>query len=298
MAAGLKVLKDTGEFFFDTTKISYGLLKSGYLADSGQNWYHLIYRSAQLDPNDRSSWTQSDIYDRVFSFSVSGAVAPIVFINGPGISVGESYANGVTTFLFIHANASTKFFYFDTMRNTLSGPGLKCYDENGTLTFNSLQTPLNIINTLTAPAPPAPTSSGGRLHYTHIYNGATMQYENAPSTNYWPLVDKIFVPIGSGNFATSTTFGRSFVMGYFDNFRPFPPGWPNNTKVSAYSNQQNGTEGSYGGNGGIYWIAREGPCTTEYWGAPLTYNRYTNLPVDRFPSALVINIDSLPFPFN
>lgn len=291
MSAGLKVYKEDGSLLFDTEKITYGLLKSGNLAYL-LNWPRLSYRSANLPPNEGSSYSESSTSDAIHGFSVEGAIAPIVFIVGSGISCGSSRAGNTKTFYYIGASPSTKFYYFDTMRNTLSGAGLKCYSEDGTLTFNSLQYPLNIVATVRAPAPPAPVIANGIANYAVPFVGATRLATRFINSGPYYCVSRVFIAVGSGEFATSTTFSRSFGQGMMDGMsspgNPFP----------AYAAQQAHMDGAYGANGGIYFMSCDAARTTMYWGAPVTYNHYYGIPTDRYPEALVIRTDNLPFPFN
>lgn len=290
MSAGLKVYKENGQLLFDTEKITYGLLKSGYLSFQ-VNWPRLYHRSAQLPPNEGSSYAESSITDAVHGFSVTGAVAPIVFITGSGISCGSSKSGDTTTFYFIGASPSTKFYYFDTMRNTLNGAGLKCYDESGVLTFNSLQYPLNIVARINAPPPPTPTVINGIAMYGVPFAGATKQATRFISSGPYYCVARIFIAIGSGEFAASTTFSRSFGQGIMDNMsspgNPFP----------AYGSMQAHMDGAYGAAGGIYFMACDAARTTMLYSTTAA-NSYFDIPTDRYPQALVIKTDNLPFPFN
>ncbi|MBF8746912.1 hypothetical protein [Pseudomonas monteilii] len=291
MPAGLKVYKEDGNLLFDTEKITYGLLKSGYMSLI-TTWPRLEYRSADLDPSSGSSYAESSFVDGIHGFSVTGAVAPIVFINGRGISCGSSKSGDTTTFYFTGASTATKYFYFDTMRNTLNGAGLKCFSEAGELTFNSLQYPLNIRQGINAPAPPTPTSLNGHLHYTQVFAGASRSGVKFAGSTMYSLVSEVFIPIAAGNYATNTSFSRSIGQGLMDS-EPIP-----GTPFPARGNQQNHFDGAYGASGGIYFMAMEAPRTTMYWGTPVSYNRFFDIPTDRYPQALVISIDNLPFPFN
>lgn len=290
MSAGMKLWKEDGSLLFDTEKITYGLLKSGNMAFL-LNWPRLDYRSANLPPNAPSSYAESSVVDAIHGFTVEGAIAPIVFIVGTGISCGSSKTGSTTTFYYIGASPSTKYYYFDTMRNSLSGAGLKCYSEDGTLTFNSLQYPLNIVTTVRAPAPPKPLSQPNLVTYSVPFEGASRLATRFINTGVFYCVSRVFIPIGSGEFATATTFSRSFGQGAMDNMTAggtFP----------ARSSQQAHMDGAYGAEGGIYFMSCDAARTTMYWGAQITYNAYFDIPTDRYPEALVIRTSNLPFPFN
>lgn len=273
MAAGLRVYKENGSLLLDTEKITYGLLKSGYLTQLTV-WPRLFHKSAQLDPNDPSSYQESNPRDPVFGFSVTGAVAPIVFITGPGSTSGASKSGDVTSFYYLGADASTKFYYFDTMRDAGAGAGLKCFSQDGELTFNSLQYPLNIVSSVQAPppGPVIPNTSGQRFA---PYEGASISVSSLNG----PL-SEVLVPISAGEFAASITFTRSCG---FSGDRPYP-------YVCGLQ------EGAYGVSGGVRFMFRLGARTTEYMRVGA--NTFVDLPVDRFPTALVIRTETLPFPFN
>ncbi|BBH46891.1 hypothetical protein [Pseudomonas sp. KU43P] len=290
MSAGLKVFKDNGTLLFDTEKITYGLLKSGYLSFQ-LNWPRLDHRSAQLPPNEGSSFAESSIADPIHGFSVTGAVAPIVFITGSGISCGSSKSGDTTIFYFIGASPSTKFYYFDTMRNNLNGAGLKCYDESGALTFNSLQRPLDIVTVIQAPPPPTPTVWNGIKLYGVPFLGATRQATRFINSGPYYCVTRVFVSIGSGEYAASTTFSRSFGQGIMDDMSA--PGSP----CPSYGYMQAHMDGAYGAVGGIYFMACDAARTTMVISTTGSRN-YFDIPTDRYPQALVIKTDNLPFPFN
>jgi hypothetical protein len=290
MSAGLKVYKGDDELLFNTDNITFGLLKSGYL-EFLLSWPRLDYKSNNLDPGSGSSYSESSFVDAIHGFSVTGAVAPIVFINGPGISCGSSKSGDTTTFYYIASSPATKFYYFDTMRDTLSGAGLKCYDESGVLTFNSLQYPLNVIEVISAPAPPTPTVYNGINQYTVPFVGAAKAGKRFINSGVYYCVASVFISVGSGDYATSTTFSRSFGQGIMDSMSV--PGTP----FPAYSYQQAHMDGAYGSSGGIYFMSCDAARTTMYPNTS-AYNRYYSIPTDRYPQALVIQTDGLPFPFN
>ncbi|MCO7515688.1 hypothetical protein NJF44_10805 [Pseudomonas guariconensis] len=288
----MKIFKENGSLLFDTEKITYGLLKSGYMS-LVTTWPRLSYKSANLPPNEGSSYDESSTpggMDLIHGFSVTGAIAPIVFINGPGISCGSSRSGNTTTFYYIAASTDTKYYYFDTMRGTLSGAGLKCYGEDGTLTFNSLQVPLDVDYSYTCPLPPAKNPLG---YYDRVFAGGTLAAKRFASNTNYPayMTCTLFVPIASGEFAVSTSFSRSFGQWPFDNFSP-------SGSFPARSNQQAHMDGCYGGSGGIYWLSCDAARTTMYWGAVSAYQSYFDIPTDKLPQALVIRTNNLPFPFN
>lgn len=281
MSAGLKVFKENGGLLFDTEKITYGLLKSGYL-QLLTTWPRLELRSEGLDPADPGSWRESSFADNIFGFSVTDAVAPIVFISGSGSSCGSSRSGSTTTFYFIGATTSTKYYYFDTMRDTLSGAGLKCYNESGVLTFNSLQYPLDIAAVVTAPARPA-AIPGLPGMYANPYVGGTAVNGSISSGAPYNTVSSVVVPIGAGEYAAALTFSRSAGMGD-----------RRNQNYSIYATAiQEGAGGVSGGVRFMFCIAARSTQLISNTGSGSFYDIPTT-----YPTALAIRTENLPFPFN
>ena len=166
MTAKLVVKKESGELLFDTSKICYGLVKSGTFTYM-ERWQRKYLRGFDLDPNKGSSWEDSfRAGDDMYGFSLSQAVSPIVFIVGRGCFNGSALAGSDMYFYYSGANASTKFYCFDLMRNDIpGGPYLKTFNEAGEITFNSLQAPLNVIASMGAPAPTGTDRYGRRYGY-------------------------------------------------------------------------------------------------------------------------------------
>lgn len=299
MATGFFAQTDAGEQLFDVNNIVYGLRQSGYmtLVDS---WYRWYYRSANLDPNNPSSYAKTAACDKIYGFSVTGAVAPIVFINGVGVFVGAKYVNGVTTFYYMGANANTKFFYFDTMRDEGPIAGMKVFKDDAarTVVFNSAQVPMNIVGAYNAPAP-SPPFNGGALPpnwRANIFNGGSLVYyrNTANSADAALLMCRLFVSLPAGNYAVNTTFSRAFSMGKQDTNSPPKPG---GQVPTADSNTQ-GLDGAYGAANGFWWTTCDVPYGYLYWNTTYGVTGFWDVPTDRYPQALVIKIDDLPFPYS
>lgn len=278
MAAGLQAYKEDGSQLFDTEKITYGLLKSGYLSLQ-TSWPRLLLKSGQLDPNDGGNWTEdTSRMEPVLGFSVTGAVAPIVFISGDGCPAGSSRSGGTTTFYFVGCSTTTKYYYFDTMRDTLSGAGLKTFRESdGVLTFNSLQYPLNIVAAVQPPAPGTPYTPG---YWTSPYNGGVTTNGALISGAPANIVSRVTVPISAGEFAAAITFTRGCGI-WGSNYYPYT--------VAA-------SEGAGGVSGGVRFMFSVATRTTQLAGNA-TANLYFDIPSVR-PTALIIRTENLPFPFN
>ena len=285
--AQLIVAKDTGELLFDTNYITYGLVKSGYLAYNS-SWTRRTLRSAQLDPTDGSNWTVSTAvndpsnYDQVWSFTLTNARSPIVFLVGTGCLNGSSRSGTTVTYFFSNADTSTKFYCFDLMADNIAGsPYLKTYNTSGVLTFNSLQAPLNIVGTSTPPPPTTPTGTYGvQSPYTGGYFvGRT------PSNNYNTVKQdyRYDVPLAAGvEYAAHLPWSRG---------------------ASTVDAQGAGTaayaviEGAYGRVGGISFLFGASAGTTLSTGVAPRPSGWYNVPTDRYPTALIITTANLPFPF-
>lgn len=276
MAAGLRVYKDNGVELFDTEKITYGLLKSGYLSLQ-DTWPRLELRSADLNPFDPASWKETSPIDQIYGFSVTGAVVPIVFINGAGNAVGSSRVGTTTTFYFTGASASTKYYYYDSMRGTITGAGLKCYDTTGAVTFNSLQVPLDIEVVVTAPGLGSQIAPGSPWYNTPYTGGV----DSIPSYAAGPMCT-VTMSLPAGEYASSITFSRGGTV-WGGGVYPF---------LAAIQ------EGSYGITNGVVFRFRLDTRTTQNPSEATNAPLWSNIPTDRIPQALVIRTNNLPFPFN
>lgn len=285
MTTGFMSFKQDGNVLYDTSKISYGLLKSGYLSLQ-TSWPRLRFRSIQLDPNDPASWEEGNDLEPVLGFSVSGAVAPIVFIAGSGSPCGSSTSGGVTTFYFISANTSTKYYYFDTMRDAGPITGMKCYREDGVLTFNSSQRPLNIVGTV-SPPPPADIWIPGTSYRPMPYKGGLKSngsvYPGGPNT----LIVRVTVPFGvAEEYAAYVNFTRSIGNG------------PQDSMTAYLAAMQEGAYGLVGSIGFMFCTAARTTLLPQQRAPTQSYNGFFDIPTDRYPSALVIRTSEYPFPFN
>lgn len=289
----MKVRKETGELLFDTDYICYGLVKSGYMSYQ-ETWGRRTLRSANLDPNNGANWFPVTVTynpahktDSLYGFTIYNSISPIVFIVGPGCLNGTSISGNALTFHYSNADTSTKFYCFDLMANNIPGsPYLKTWDVNGVMTFNSLQPPLNVVYTIQAPPPPAP--SGGRYWTTYVdgYNYSLNTTAN-DQYNWSRLISRIDIPLGAGiEYAAYLPWSRS--VGIFDAY---------NLGGSPANMQYGGVEGAFGGVGNMSFIFGASAGTTNAI-PPATFTHFFSLPVDRFPVALVIKTNNLPFPFN
>lgn len=292
--AQLRAYKENGVILFDTNFISYGLSKSGYFTFQ-QAWTRRILRSANLDPNDGGNYTPVAVSgspnsssDSLWGFTVYNAISPIIFISGSGCLVGTSISGNATTFLYTNASTSTKFFCFDLMADTAGSPYLKTYDTSGRITFNSLMPPINII---AAVSPPAPANQDQYGRILNVYAGSTTS--RVTSSYSVPNVSsQVNIPLSPGlDYAAHLTFSRTATV--WDT----QPASPATGPVTVYS----ASEGAYGYVGGVTFkmAATAGGSqvypTTNQASVPASW---VNIPTDRYPTALLINASSYPFPFN
>ncbi|WP_342649074.1 hypothetical protein [Pseudomonas sp. REB1044] len=276
---------------FDSRYIAYGLRKSGNLQSIG-GWPRLLLKSVNLDPTRPSSYSETSVTDILFGFSVQGAIAPIVFINGSGVSCGSSKVGDTTTFLFLLASASTKFYYFDLMSDNGPINGVKCWNEAGDLTFNSSQIPLNVIASVTAPQPPA-TDPRLPNQYGAVYQGGSNGWDKPSGLAgyFTSFTSRIFVPVASGDCAACITFSRSMGQGRRERSSP-----PDPANSPALTNLMATMEGCFGVNGGVTFVACDAAHTTMY-GSTSAANSYFDIPAV-LPDALVIRSSDYPFPYN
>jgi hypothetical protein len=285
LMAGLIVRKQDGNVLLDTNYITHGLVKSGYLqADEG--WSRYVIKGINVDPNLGTSWNPTSVLELMFSITVPNAQSPICFIVGPGYLQGSTRIGSSVKFIFAGASASTKAYVFDLMGDNIAGspPWLKCRNQQGAVTFNSLQVPLNIAGNPQAPGP-GPLDRFSR--YTTAYNGGVWNVvQDANASRLAIRTNTVDIAFSAGvEYAASITFTRA-CRGYW-------------TNVNGGQFDVGMSEGAYGRVGGITWIFGPAGGTTQgaggsYTAEPSAYN----LPTDRYPTALVITTGNLPFPFN
>ncbi|CAI8815887.1 hypothetical protein [Pseudomonas chlororaphis] len=292
MVARLVVTKDTGELLFDTTKICYGLVKSGNLAFI-ENWARYYLKSAQLDPSNGANWApESDPArgDPAYGFTVTNALSPIVFLTGPGCLNGVSRSGSSMTFIYINADANTRFYCFDLMADNISGsPYLKTRLEDGRISFNSLQPPLNVLAAVQAPAQGIPYPNNAEWRYTTYAGGYNVRRRGNTAPNNSPALDsRVDIQLAGEEYAAYLPWARSAQC--LD-----VSGWP------AYGYTVTVSEGCYGRQGGITFMFGTAGATTigntPAGSSSPPDNAFRFIPQDRFPTALVIRTAGLPFPY-
>ncbi|MEE4668278.1 hypothetical protein V2L05_03485 [Pseudomonas alliivorans] len=285
----LVVNKETGELLFDTSRICYGLVKSSYLA-AGEVWQRKVLRSITNDPDQGGSYIDSTrTGDQMFTVTVNNPQSPIVFLVGKGCLQGTSISGSTMTFHFSAASTETRAYVFDLMADNIPGsPYLKTFTELSVCTFNSLQPPLNVVGAVQAPAPAAADAYG---RYVQPYAGGSWQFIRAQTASVDFQAHFVRdVALNSGvEYAACMPWTRG-AAGYMDNAMTGV-----NAKVIGFS------EGAYGRSGGISFIFAPAGATSSI---DLSGNQYSipgslaNLPLDRYPQALVVPTANLPFPYS
>jgi len=287
----LIVKKLDGSLLFDTSKITYGLVKSGNLAYIS-NWGRRSLKSTGLDKNDGNSWTapteivaNDNSLDIMHGFTLANFKSPIVFLVGPGCLSGTTQSGANITFYYVNASPSTKYYCFDLMADNIAGsPYLKTYDSSGVLTFNSLQPALNVVGSQSPPAPSAGL----------VYSGGTNQMLQTSGTS---ASGRIIYPRAQCTFTYNLTAGVEYAA-----YLPWSRGCgltigTDLSPIAQASNSGCG-EGVYGGTGFIRFMMANSAAST-YDTQILAVNGYQwqNIPTDRYPTALIIRTANLPFPF-
>lgn len=286
--AKLVVKKPDGSLLYDTGNISYGLVKSGYLS-LNSNWRRWVLRAINVDPNLASSWKEAGVPgDDQYGFTVDNPRSPIVFLVGRGTATGVTVTGNSKTYLYAGASSATKYYCFDLMGDDgLTGPWLKTRDrESNAITFNSNQNPLNVVASVRAPDP-GPLDRYGRPVFTYV--GGRNERIAFQSTSSSAIVHSLVdIDIQPGvEYAAFLPWNRS--CGIIDP----------ETIASGYTTTYGMTEGAFGRVGGIsFFFAPPGRTTWQDWPAGSAGYSYHSLPIERFPSALVIKTAGLPFPFN
>lgn len=275
MSATLRTYLESGALQLDTDRVTFGLLASGFLT-----YAYRAYKLQQKALNS-SEWVQHTQYDDVYSCTFE-ATAPVVFLHGPGARSFIERTGNRWTFYFAGANAQTRFYVFDFMRETGQGVGLITRNPAGVVTYNSRQWPMNVVANVIPAAPPPPignpTPSWGRNY--PAYTGGTFEVLASRSAQFEWIVSRWTYPMTPGRlYAASLQWSRGAQMIGGD---------------YTYNRAWNVIEGAYGGVGSMtFWF-------TTLPGTKFVYEylteRFYNVPT-RLPAAQVIDITDLPFPY-
>ncbi|WP_240994867.1 MULTISPECIES: hypothetical protein [Pseudomonas syringae group] len=225
----------------------------------------------------------------MFTITVSNPRSPIVFLVGKGCLQGTSISGATMTFHYSAASEATRAYVFDLMADNIAGsPYLKTFTDQGVCTFNSLQPPLNVVAVVQAPSPGDADAWNRRvLPYA---GGAWQAIRPQTASVDFQAHFVVDVPLGQGvEYAACLPWSRG-AAGYIDGNLTNV-----NAKVIGFS------EGAYGRSGGISFMFAPAGATSSI---DLSGNQYSipgslaNLPLDRFPQALVVPTANLPFPYN
>lgn len=289
----LIVQNEAGELLFDTRKITYGMVKSGFMVSLGY-WNRRYFKGGNVDPAIGANWTPSTYMDApttgndaIHGFTIPRARSPIAFITGGGALNSLSMnPDGSATFFYTGASTSSKFYCFDLMADDVpGGPFLKTRKEDGSITFNSLQPPLNVYTTLTPPPPQLPQGQTGGWYLP--YTGGSGVFVRNPFQGAVTYRFYYTVPLPGGEYAASLPWTRGAQV-----------------RAEYQQNQSKGfhgvVEGAFGVSGGVTF------CFVEAGGTPYEFGNdpqripgtfYTGFTVDPKPTAMVISTASLPFPY-
>jgi hypothetical protein len=286
--ASLIVRKPDGSVLFDTQYITHGLVKSAYLV-ADETWPRKYLKSANLNPDQGSSWEDSfRVGDQMFSITVNNALNPIVFIVGKGALQGTARSGNTLKFFYSGADGSTKAYVYDLMSDNIPGspPWLKTRRIDGSISFNSLQVPLNIVAAVQAPGPAAADQYG---RYSGPYAGGAWQAIRYQTASVDPIAHYVVdIPLAAGvEYAAFLNFSRG-CAGYWASLTGVNP------QIVGMS------EGAYGRVGGISFMFGPAGATTDigFNGFMSSPGSVGGLPTDRYPVALVVITSNLPFPFN
>lgn len=293
MPANFMAYDDSGNLIINTDYIAYGLLASGnmyHIAD-WQRWY---LRSANLDPNNPGNYALTEACDRMYAFTVYNAIAPVAFVHGKSLFYGMFRSGNATTFIYALARPGCKVYVFDLMREAAIGAGMKCYADTAAnpCTFNSRQVPLHVVGAYQPPPPYIPYPNAPNFIST-MYTGGYRAWADAENGLMWNYTSNFTQSVGPGNFAATLSFSRSFAAG-----RQEDMGSPGSSGKQAYAyvSYMGHMDGVYGTANGIEFISMDSPRTNMIIASTASVNSYTGIP-DRTPTAVVINIDNLPFPY-
>ncbi|BCD88071.1 hypothetical protein PSm6_44780 [Pseudomonas solani] len=276
MTAKLLTYLPSGALQMDSSRVTFGLRKSGNLVFAYRD-YKLIQRSIGGDV--WIPWTQ---YDDVYSCTFE-AVAPVLFLHGPGARAYMTRNGNQWTFYFAGASVETRFYMFDFMIDTGTGPALITRTPEGAVTFNSRQWPMNVVANVVPAVPPPPignpTPPWGRNY--PAYTGGTFEVLAAQSSTFEWIVSRWHYQMTPGRlYAASLQWSRGAMMvgGEY-----------------TYNRAWNVIEGAYGNVGSMSFWFTTLPGTK--FGYEYVTERFYNVPT-RLPAAQVIDVTDLPFPYD
>lgn len=290
----LIVKKADGSLLFDTRYITYGLVKSGYMSLL-YFWTRRAFKGGNVDPAIGANWTESqqvagptNSTDDLHGFTVPNARSPIVFITGGGSLISSSRnPDGSMTFNYSGASTASKFYCYDLMADNIpGGPFLKTRKEDGTLTFNSLQPPLNIYTSVQAPP-----KGGNFSATTEPYAGGRAVIVFSPLQRQMTIryFGTVQIQGGPGELAAHLPWSRGCTC------------VSNGNTNSGLHWRTSQTEGVAGGVNQITFALNEtagAPFSDANPGTAYGLNMFYDLAPNPRPVALVMRTAGVPFPYN
>ncbi|WP_256347086.1 hypothetical protein [Pseudomonas sp. D2002] len=299
--AQLVAKRQDGTLLFDTNNITYGLVKSGYMTFI-ETWRRRQFKGGNVDPNWGGNWTESTVSqsvafsDVIYGFAVVNAKSPIVFLTGSGCLQGTKIIGNSMVFLYTNASANTKFYCFDLMQDAFVGRGyLKARKPDSSMSFNSLQPPLNIVSAIQAPPPIGtqatqyPIPVGSKPYAGAVF--AREQIQTGPNFQVNIYTARVTMSIRPGiEYAAYLPWSRGCQIWVYGSNEPY--------NTFRYG----GSEGCGGIVGGIQFMFGPAGGTPEdhpmvVTGTPMPPS-FSQVATDRLPTALAIETSGLPFPFN
>lgn len=269
--AALIVRNPSGDILYDTSKSIYGLIKSGPVEFHG-------YWSRANQP----------IYtDTIYKFTVDNAISPIVFTVGNCAKPTESKEGNKHVFYFAGPVSGIKVYCFDIMAPIFKGAGLKTRAEDSSFTFNSLQRPLNVIGTSTAPPPARPWDDKNPT--SPFGGGGTFvgQYESRGSPwiagwHAWYINIQLDPSI---EYAAHIPWSRGCfsATGNFNDLYP------------TMSGEEEGCTGYMGGVTHLFWAAPESSYMRVHSS---TRTGIYSLSYEPRPACMYIDTSKYPYPFD
>ncbi|MFJ3121032.1 hypothetical protein ACIPI6_31395 [Pseudomonas protegens] len=137
--------EEDGEVLIDSNFISYGLVKSGLVKKIGQ--WNVPYRDGD------GPWPDYSYMMDMWEARVRGVI-PVLFMHGRAIliSINKGALNDEWVYIFAGCTPETRFYAYDYMREANDQPvRFRLWDEEGNISFNSKQWPLNVFDTVQLP---------------------------------------------------------------------------------------------------------------------------------------------------
>ncbi|MDD1150415.1 hypothetical protein M5G25_19225 [Pseudomonas sp. TNT2022 ID357] len=259
MAAQFKLYNESGGTLIDSNLISYGLVKSGFMIANG--YYEVGYNEG--DGYWPTYWDDVPIH----AVRVTG-IQPIVFCVGRSILTYVDRVGNDWVFNYIGADTSVRFYAYDLMREPNNDAvRFRLWKEDGSISFNSKQWPLNIIESVQVPYPPEYPGSNYET-WTRSYNNNRIYAANLPFSR------------GARVWAGAPERIGMLVEGYIYEGLVVEGGW-------------GGTGAAYAG----FYIDPNIYPAIYVVGTGGKVNSYNRVYTAHMPKLAVVDVTELPFPY-